>query len=61
MDERNLTTDNPKGIIGICRRCKKFVDRHYGDDLYCYGDSHSKEKFVSYKWQTKIKGEDNEN
>ena len=39
--------------VGICRRCKKFVDQHYGEMLFCYGDSKSQGKFVSYKWKKK--------
>ncbi len=36
---------------GICRRCKKFVEKHYGEKLFCYGDPKSQEKFISYKWK----------
>lgn len=40
-----------KSKEGICRRCKKFADKHYGELLFCYGDSKSEGKFVSYKWK----------
>lgn len=36
-------------VKGICRRCKKFADKHYGEELFCYGDPKSQGKFTSYK------------
>jgi len=44
---------NKKETKGICRRCKKLAKDHYGELLFCYGDSKSQQTFVSYKWRKK--------